>query len=217
VATPATLPASGSNGFLGIAATPKFERLGPLQAVNTTAHTFGSIVTGSLSSLGHFFSPSNLSSYTHYVLTNKVPTTSGSSSTTPAPITVVSKGAPAPTASAASVMASPANNRLMSIFGVIKLGSQEASVGGLLGVIMLLALINVFLGLLNLVPLLPFDGGHAAVASYEAVREKLSGRPYRADVAKLLPVTYALVVFMAFIFISTSYLDLFHPVHLPGQ
>ena len=40
---------------------------------------------------------------------------------------------------------------------------------------MLLALINIFLGLLNLLPLLPFDGGHVAIATYEAIRE--SPRP----------------------------------------
>ncbi len=115
-------------------------------------------------------------------------------------------------------MSSPANNRLMSIIGVVRLGSQTGATQGLFGVIMLLALINIFLGLLNLLPLLPFDGGHAIIATYEAIREKLSGRPYRADVAKLLPVTYAFMAVLALIFLSTSYLDIVHPVHLPpGQ
>jgi membrane-associated protease RseP (regulator of RpoE activity) len=103
----------------------------------------------------------------------------------------------------------------MSVFGVLRLGSEAAGAGGLAAVLMLLALINVFLGMINLVPLPPFDGGHAAVATYEAIRERLSGRPYRADMAKLIPVTYAVLVVMAFIFLSTSYLDLLHPVQNP--
>ena len=32
--------------------------------------------------------------------------------------------------------------------------------------------INVFVGLFNLVPLLPFDGGHAAIATYERIRDR---------------------------------------------
>ena len=91
VATPVTLPAHGSDGFLGIGAGSRFERLGPWQTVTTSVTTFGSIVKGSVTSLGHFFSPSSLSSYTHYVLTNQVPATSGSSNANPAPIVAVSK------------------------------------------------------------------------------------------------------------------------------
>ncbi len=99
VATPVTLPAQGSNGFLGIGATSRFERLGPWQTVTTSVTTFGSIVAGSVTSLGHFFSPSSLSSYTHYVLTNQVPATSGSTNANPAPIVSLSKNEPPPSAS----------------------------------------------------------------------------------------------------------------------
>jgi predicted transcriptional regulator len=53
------------------------------------------------------------------------------------------------------------------------------------------------------------------VATYEAIREKISGRPYRADMAKLIPITYAVLVLMGFIFLSSSYLDLLHPAKNP--
>ena len=60
---------------------------------------------------------------------------------------------------------------------------------------LLLAGLNLFLGLFNLVPLLPLDGGHIAGALYEAARRgiaRLRGRPDPGyvDVAKLLPVAY---------------------------
>ena len=56
-------------------------------------------------------------------------------------------------------------------------------------------MINIFIGLFNLVPLLPFDGGHVAIATYERIREsRRGGRRYLADVAKLLPLTYAVVL-----------------------
>lgn len=62
-------------------------------------------------------------------------------------------------------------------------------------VVSLLAGLNLFLGLFNLVPLLPLDGGHIAGALYEAVRRgwaRLRHRPDPGyvDVAKLLPVAY---------------------------
>ena len=42
---------------------------------------------------------------------------------------------------------------------------------GLVGVLLLLAALNVFVGVFNMFPLLPLDGGHAAIATYERIRE----------------------------------------------
>ena len=59
-------------------------------------------------------------------------------------------------------------------------------------VLFLVIVLNLFFGLFNLVPLLPLDGGHIALATYEKFRSILSGgKEYAADAAKLLPVTYA--------------------------
>jgi membrane-associated protease RseP (regulator of RpoE activity) len=62
-------------------------------------------------------------------------------------------------------------------------------------VVGLLAGLNLFLGMFNLVPLLPLDGGHIAGALYEALRRGLARLrrrpdPGYVDVAKLLPVAY---------------------------
>jgi membrane-associated protease RseP (regulator of RpoE activity) len=59
----------------------------------------------------------------------------------------------------------------------------------------LLAGLNLFLGMFNLIPLLPLDGGHIAGALYEALRRGLARLrrrpdPGYVDVAKLLPVAY---------------------------
>ncbi len=74
--------------------------------------------------------------------------------------------------------------------------------------------LNIFLGLINLVPLLPFDGGHIAVATYEEVRTRISHRPYRVNMAKLMPVTYLVVLLMVGLLASTIYLDFADPVNL---
>ena len=36
-------------------------------------------------------------------------------------------------------------------------------------------MLNVFIGIFNLVPLLPLDGGHVAIATYEKIRSMLRG------------------------------------------
>ena len=66
----------------------------------------------------------------------------------------------------------------------------------------------------NLVPLLPLDGGHVAIATYERIREGRSGRRYFADLTKLLPLTYAVVVLLVGIFVSSLYLDIVSPIPL---
>jgi membrane-associated protease RseP (regulator of RpoE activity) len=75
----------------------------------------------------------------------------------------------------------------------------------------LLFAINVFIGVFNLIPLLPFDGGHVAIAVYERVRSR-DGRRYHADVAKMIPVATAVIVILGFIFISSVYLDIVRPL-----
>jgi membrane-associated protease RseP (regulator of RpoE activity) len=67
--------------------------------------------------------------------------------------------------------------------------------------------INISLGLFNLVPLRPLDGGHVAIALYEGVRSRRRRR-YHADVAKLLPLLYAALAVIAFLGLSSLFLDL---------
>ncbi len=42
-----------------------------------------------------------------------------------------------------------------------------------------------------------------------------TGRPYHADVAKLMPVAYAFVLLLAFVVLSALYLDITHPIPNP--
>jgi RIP metalloprotease RseP len=74
----------------------------------------------------------------------------------------------------------------------------------------LLALVNVFVGVLNVVPLYPLDGGHFAVALYERIR----GRS--ADVRKLLPVAAAVFAFIVVLGVLGFYFDIVDPIELPG-
>jgi membrane-associated protease RseP (regulator of RpoE activity) len=76
---------------------------------------------------------------------------------------------------------------------------HQASQSGLPSVLWILALINISIGLINLLPFFPLDGGRVAVGLYEGVRS--IRRPYRVDMQKLLPVMYVmLTVFVLYSF-----------------
>ena len=83
----------------------------------------------------------------------------------------------------------------------------------LASLVTLFALVNIFIGIFNLVPLLPFDGGHVAIAVYENIQEKrLHRRRYFADVTRLLPLTYGVVLVLGLLFVSSLYLDVVNPI-----
>jgi membrane-associated protease RseP (regulator of RpoE activity) len=86
-------------------------------------------------------------------------------------------------------------------------------------VLVLLAGLNLFLALVNFIPLLPLDGGHIAGALYEAVRRgfaKLRGLPDPGyvDVAKMLPVAYAVGALLMLMSVILIYADIVNPVKL---
>jgi len=102
---------------------------------------------------------------------------------------------------------SPHAERFVSPVGVVVLANRATQIG-ISEVLYLLILINIFVGIFNLVPLLPLDGGHVAIALYEKARSLGRRRPYHADVNKLAPLLYAVLAVLAFYAISSLFLDL---------
>lgn len=86
---------------------------------------------------------------------------------------------------------------------------------GWFDVLWFLAAINVFVGIFNMVPLLPLDGGHVAIATYEKIASVIRGRRVQVDVRKLMPITMAVVAVLVVIGISAIYLDIVDPVQVP--
>ena len=81
----------------------------------------------------------------------------------------------------------------------------------------LLASVNVALLVLNLVPLLPLDGGHVAGALWEGIRRffaKLFKRkdPGPVDIAKLVPLTLGVVVVLGAMSVLLIYADIVKPI-----
>ena len=71
-------------------------------------------------------------------------------------------------------------NRPVSIIGAARFGSEIVGEGAF-AFLAFFASINIVIGIFNLIPLLPLDGGHVAIATYERIRSR-KGRRYLADV-----------------------------------
>lgn len=155
----------------------------------------------SLQALGHTFSPSGISDYFHTLAS-------------PAPSNNNNQPAQQGSQASSSSSSSSDNTRFISIFGFGRL-AVDAVDAGWVAVVGLFVAINVFVGLFNLVPLLPFDGGHIAIATYEQIASVVQRRKVRVDAAKLLPITVAVVAVLGFIFLSSLFLDISHPLANP--
>lgn len=111
-----------------------------------------------------------------------------------------------------------AQDQPQSVIGIVTIGDAivEASDGWQESVFSLLSLgfsLNIFLGVFNLVPILPLDGGHFAVAAYERIRSR-RGHRHMVDFQKLAVPMYAFIGMLLVLFVSTAYLDIFRPLDL---
>jgi membrane-associated protease RseP (regulator of RpoE activity) len=136
--------------------------------------------------LGQVFSPSGLSNYIHEVA-NPTDASRAAADNTPRP---------------------------ESIIGAVRTAVQGAQAGSEYLLEVLIAL-NIFIAIVNMLPMLPLDGGHVVIAIYERIRTR-RGRPYyQADAAKLAPIAYGFVVLLILLVTSAAYLDITHPVANP--
>jgi membrane-associated protease RseP (regulator of RpoE activity) len=180
---PVTLTATpelrDGEGFLGVGPGVTVRDVGVLEAVPESFKTMGNVFTGFTNILGDRLSPSGVS-------------TSASQSFTSA----------APKAGSNEDL-----NRPMSLIGIVDTGSDLIG-GNLWLLLLLLAQISFILAVFNLLPILPFDGGHAAVVVYEWIASKVRHRRIFADYRKLIPVSVVLLIPILFLGLSSMVLDI---------
>jgi len=191
-------PSSGPpTGYLGVSLGEGSSTVGPLSALTGSASIVKLATTGAVAGMAHLFSPSGLTNYANEVIH-------------PAP----SPSSAAASSGSASSSSSEGQNRPESIIGAVRTATQGAQAGSLTLIEVLIS-INIFIGLINLLPMLPLDGGHIVIAAYEWIRTRKGQPMYRADVNKMMPAVYAFVAFLLLLVSTSVYLDLTHPIANP--
>ena len=180
-------PSGPAVGYLGIGIDTLYSRVGAWKSVTTSGHYIWSLISSAVASLPHMFAPSQFSSLFRDV-----------------------------TDAGAAQQAATSGQRPVSGYGAVRLAVQSAEAGPR-EFIQIFATLNIFIGVLNLIPMMPLDGGLIAVATYERIRTRKGQPRYQADLTKMTPFVYAFLALLAVLFFSTLYLDIVHPIANPFQ
>ncbi len=181
---------SGSYGLIGVeldfraVQTPE----NPVSAVGGSVTYVGKVIYQTAINTGKIFLPSGYAGLFHLVTNSQA---AANSATGPVP------GAERP----------------ISMWGVVVAAMTTAKKHPS-QLLLLFAVVNIGIGLINMLPMLPLDGGHVAVATYERIRTRRGRARYVADVNKLLPVAYAFMALILVIVVASFYLDITHPLKL---
>lgn len=113
-------------------------------------------------------------------------------------------------------------NTPVSVVGASRIGGEAVQQGLWPLFWLLLAVLNFFVGVFNLIPLLPLDGGHIAVVFYERIRDwlrklrgKAAGGP--VDYTKLMPITMVVILIGGAYMLIAITADIVNPLRLGGQ
>jgi membrane-associated protease RseP (regulator of RpoE activity) len=101
------------------------------------------------------------------------------------------------------------NSDATSVVGISQQVGATSSNGDWGTILYFFAFVTVFIGLINLLPLPPFDGGHLAVVAYEKVMHR------SVDMRKLIPVSAAVIAFFVIFVSATMFLDVMKPIPTP--
>jgi len=173
-----------AKGFLGIGLVEQTVHDSWYSAIPASVGQIGSLIVAGTHAIIHVFSPGQFASLFHQV------------------------ASPAAANKPSNQAARPS-----SIVGVVRIAVQSAPTDPSFILDVLIAL-NIFVGLLNMLPMLPLDGGYVAIATYERLRSR-RGQRYQADVNRLAPVVYAFMTVLLVLFACTLYLDIAHPIANP--
>jgi membrane-associated protease RseP (regulator of RpoE activity) len=113
----------------------------------------------------------------------------------------------------------------VSVIGVGRISGQVTATDAISNLdkisvlLMLLASLNLFLFLFNLVPILPLDGGHIAGALYEGLRRVVARvlrkpDPGPVDTARMLPVAYVATMVILAMSLVVILADIIKPLNL---
>ncbi|MGH8890371.1 MAG: M50 family metallopeptidase [Acidothermaceae bacterium] len=178
---------------IGEAPGATYDRVGVANAVPRSFSLFGQVVTGSFSALGQV--PHEVAQVLSGSQQKRTADGNGGATVT-------------------------------SVVGVAQISGEAFKAGGFSGgmatLVGLTASVNLFVGIFNLFPLLPLDGGHVAILAYEKARDRWRRRRKLSaagpvDLAKLMPITYGALALIVGVAAIVLYADVVNPVANPFQ
>jgi membrane-associated protease RseP (regulator of RpoE activity) len=122
------------------------------------------------------------------------------------------------------VSTSGGGGQVTSVFGVARFAGEafqaDGFSGGVATVVEIVASVNIFVGIFNLFPFLPLDGGHVAILFYEKVRNAWRRRRHLiaagpVDLNKLMPFTYGVLAIIVAVSALILVADIANPVANP--
>jgi membrane-associated protease RseP (regulator of RpoE activity) len=177
-----------NDAYIGVQLEELTVRTSWYGAVPAAVRQIGNTITAAVHAMVHVFSPGEFSSLFHQV------------------------ASPAAANNTKNQL-----NRPESIVGVVRIAVQGAQ-SGATTLLEILMIVNIFVGVLNMLPMLPLDGGYVAVATYERLRSRRGrGTSYHANLNYLTPFIYMFMSVLLVLFASTLYLDIVHPIANPFQ
>jgi membrane-associated protease RseP (regulator of RpoE activity) len=118
----------------------------------------------------------------------------------------------------------PRQNGAASVVDIARISGQIAQAhvslaDRIANLLLIVAQVNFFVGIFNMLPLLPLDGGHIAVVGYEEGRRRLYKRfgrpdPGHVDLLKIMPVTYAVVALFIGLSVLLIYAGIANPIKI---
>ena len=122
------------------------------------------------------------------------------------------------------VDANSGGGQVTSVVGVAQFAGEAFKASGFSGgvatLIGIVASVNIFVGIFNLFPFLPLDGGHVAILGYEKARNAWRRRRHLVpagpvDLAKLMPFTYGVLAIIVAVSALILFADIANPVANP--
>jgi membrane-associated protease RseP (regulator of RpoE activity) len=166
---------------IGVSLQEATKHYGLLSAAGKSLSWVGQTVWGVVGGIAHLVSPAGLSHYANVV-----------------------------SSSAAAKAAAQSGNRPQSIVGIVRTTTQ-AEHGGALYFIAMLIVIDLAVAVLNLLPVLPLDGGHVVIAAYEGIRSR-RGKRYHANLRPFLAFSGVVMVVLVALLITSVWLDIAYPI-----
>jgi membrane-associated protease RseP (regulator of RpoE activity) len=173
-----TIGSRDGKGFLGIGPTTEYQSVGLFEAAPKSVDAMWDVTAGTGSALARLVSPSGVSQYSKNF-----------------------------TSAAPKAGSTADEERPRSLIGIVDEGSQIVG-NDLWTLLWLIGGISLILALFNLIPLPPFDGGHAAVVVYEWAASKITHRKVEVDYRKLMPVAAVVLAFFLTLSLSAMFLDI---------